>query len=139
VPYIETAESIGLGSTEYSVEKFIPDEIVEHENPDDKEGNGLRTQEAFLYQNSPNPFNPETAVEFNIAGSSTQRIPVRLCVYDLNGINVKTLISDELKPGTHKISWHGDNNAGEKVASGIYTAFLEASGKRQGIKMILLK
>lgn len=69
-----------------------------------------------LYANFPNPFNPETKIEFETPKSST----VYIGIYDVNGRLVKTLIDESVAPGYHSVIWHGNDDNGRAVHSGVY-------------------
>ncbi|MGK9476171.1 fibronectin type III domain-containing protein [Melioribacter sp. OK-6-Me] len=86
-----------------------------------------------LYQNYPNPFNPETSISFSIG----KKDHVMLTIYDILGKEVKRLISEELSPGRYNLVWYGDDNYGNKVASGVYFYKL-ISGSNQAVKRMLL-
>ncbi|MCP4685937.1 MAG: T9SS type A sorting domain-containing protein, partial [bacterium] len=88
-----------------------------------------------LDDNYPNPFNPST----NIGFSLPQKQEVTLRVFNLLGQEVKTLQQGEMDQGHHVLTWHGDNNSGESVASGVYFYRLETSGFAESKKMMLLK
>jgi hypothetical protein len=92
-----------------------------------------------LSQNYPNPFNPSTTIAFDIPAISGEKQSVNLTVYDIRGRRVRTLINSDLEPGSHKIHWHGRNDRGQSVASGIYLYTLKAGGEIFTRKMIVLK
>jgi len=84
-----------------------------------------------LEQNYPNPFNPSTKIRFNIVSKSV----VTLKVYNLLGEVVSVLINNEnINPGTHEMTFNGDNNA-----SGVYFYTLTAGNFTETKKMILVK
>lgn len=89
-----------------------------------------------LYQNFPNPFNPGTQIRFKL----TEKTEIEVIIYNTLGEKVKTLIAREKRPaGTYSVWWHGDNDAGYPVASGIYFATLRNSHWQHTIKMMLLQ
>jgi hypothetical protein len=92
-------------------------------------------REFALYQNSPNPFNPDTRIKFALPVKSS----VRLEIYDILGRSVRILIDDELEAGYHEIIWDGRNRQGGDIASGIYFYRLEAAEFLDIRKMLLLK
>jgi 1,4-alpha-glucan branching enzyme len=99
-------------------------------------------KEFRLEQNFPNPFNPTTEIRFNVKEISH----VVLKIYDVLGREVKTLVNKEINNGQYRVTWQGDNNAGQRVSSGIYLYRMEAvpvsggSGKYiQSKKMLLIK
>ena len=83
-----------------------------------------------LHQNYPNPFNPVTKLEFEISDLGF----VSLKVYDILGIEVKTLVN-EIKPaGRYGVVFDGSN-----LSSGVYYYRLEIGGFTDVKRMILLK
>ncbi|UCF78647.1 MAG: T9SS type A sorting domain-containing protein [Candidatus Eiseniibacteriota bacterium] len=89
-----------------------------------------------LEQNFPNPFNPVTTIFFSVPG----RDKVELCIYDVSGRLVKTLIDGvPMEPGRHRSVWDGTNDAGRFVSSGVYFTKLSAGDKVADGKMVLLK
>jgi len=91
----------------------------------------------MLYANYPNPFNPETEIRFNIAGSSDQR--VKLTVYDLLGRRIRMLTDADYTPGRHAVRWDGRDGSGNRVASGVYLYRLESGSVRLTRRMVLLQ
>jgi hypothetical protein len=77
-----------------------------------------------LAQNVPNPLNPRTEIAFSLAAAG----PVSLDVFDLGGRHVRTLVSATLAAGGHTVTWHGDDDAGRPVGSGVYTYRLRQGG-----------
>ncbi len=94
-----------------------------------------------LEQNYPNPFNPSTTISYSINSRGTVGSPNRtlLEIYNLLGQRVKTLVDEPQSPGMYKIDWGGDNDAGRKVASGIYFYRLVLGDESQTKKMMLVK
>jgi hypothetical protein len=88
-----------------------------------------------LEQNDPNPFNPSTLIRFVVPESG----PVELVVYDLAGRRVKTLVSRDLDAGEHDARWHGRDDDGRRVASGVYVYRLVAGDRVESKQAILLK
>jgi hypothetical protein len=91
--------------------------------------------ETELKGNYPNPFNPVTNIQFNIAKEGE----VRLNVYNVKGQKVKTLVSENMMPGNHEVIWNGDDNSGNKVSSGVYFYRLQTKNHNQTKKMIMMK
>jgi len=88
-----------------------------------------------LLQNHPNPFNPETDIRFEIPNETH----VTLKIYNMRGVEVRTLISENKSSGMHTVTWNGLDNAGLKVASGVYIYRLEAGQFSCTKKMAMLK
>ena len=83
-----------------------------------------------LNQNYPNPFNPETKISYYLTVSGI----VNLCIYDLLGRKIDTLINAEQSYGQHETSYNAS-----ALPSGIYFCKLEYGKNVSIIKMILLK
>jgi hypothetical protein len=90
-----------------------------------------------LYQNFPNPFNPETKIRFYIPGEEAGK-KVNINIYNLSGQLITTLLDNYLLSGMHEISWRAQNN-GQKLPSGIYLIELRTPTFRQVSKSLLLK
>ena len=89
-----------------------------------------------LHEAVPNPFNPTTAVAFDLP---TQEA-VSLCVFDLQGRLVRTLLGGEaLAQGRHEAVWDGRDDAGRQVASGTYFFRLESGKHRETKRAVLVK
>ncbi|MCC7262482.1 MAG: hypothetical protein IT369_08175 [Candidatus Latescibacteria bacterium] len=88
---------------------------------------------------SPNPFNPETSINFSVPGPGGVS-PVSLKVYGLNGQLVATLADQLLQPGAYQVRWAGTDQRGAPVASGVYLCQLKV-GQHLGAtqRMTLLK
>ena len=89
----------------------------------------------YLAQNYPNPFNAETQIGFRLMRSSD----VEIEIFNLLGQKVKTLVSEKLPAGEHRLVWDGTNDAGDILSSGIYFYRLTTSEGRLSRKMILIK
>lgn len=74
----------------------------------------------LLSQNYPNPFNPETTIRFEIPFTGKHAAKVELCIYNLQGQLIRTLINDERSPGAYQVQWDGLDETGNVVATGIY-------------------
>ena len=99
-------------------------------------------QSYYLNPNYPNPFNPETTIEFGLK----QAARVDISVYNIIGQHVATLVSGTQSAGIHRVNWNGRNQQGSALASGIYVYRLQIRDvnsdallyQKQG-KMILMK
>ncbi len=96
---------------------------------------------ATLYNNYPNPFNPETWIPYRLASETT----VVIRIYNTGGQLVRTLNLGKQLPGRYVAQnkaafWDGRNEEGSLVASGVYFYTLEINGeKTESRKMILQK
>ncbi|MCD4818585.1 MAG: T9SS type A sorting domain-containing protein [Candidatus Cloacimonetes bacterium] len=91
----------------------------------------------FSLKNYPNPFNPETTISFELATKYAEN--TELCVYNIKGQKVKTLLNEKLEAGNHKITWNGKDKNEKIVASGIYFYKLKTGRFTSTKKMILMK
>ena len=88
-----------------------------------------------LGRSYPNPFNPLTTVRFTLHEAG----PVELAVFDVAGRRVATLVERPLDAGAHAETWNGTDDAGRRVASGVYLLRLAAGGRTAARKAVLLK
>lgn len=93
------------------------------------------TKNYVLYQNSPNPFNPETAIRFGLPEQSF----VTIKVYDITGREVAVLLNEEKPGGSHIVYWNGRDKSGKLAASGVYMYCITAGDFVMSRKMNLLK
>jgi hypothetical protein len=90
---------------------------------------------ASLAQNSPNPFNPTTRIEYTLASRAAAVIEI----FDASGAVVSRL-DEGMKPaGTHSTIWNGRDETGRAVASGVYFYRLAGMPDAGARKMVLLK
>ena len=83
-----------------------------------------------LYNNYPNPFNPRTVIRCQLPVVSN----VILKVYDIQGREVQTLVSERLQAGTYEVMFDGS-----MLNSGVYFYKLETENHISTKKMILIK
>ncbi len=74
-----------------------------------------------LRPNYPNPFNPQTRIQFDLPEAGT----VHLRIFNVLGQQVAQLVNEDRTFGTFEEVWNGKNNNGQSVASGIYFYQLE--------------
>ena len=91
-------------------------------------GNSPRQFE--LHQNYPNPFNPATTITYELAEPQQ----VTLTVYDAVGRTVRQLVNSQQSAGNHTVRF-----SGQGLASGLYIYRLEAGGRTEIRKMMLVK
>lgn len=87
-------------------------------------------KEFKLYNNYPNPFNPETVIRFDLP----EQAHVTVKVYNIQGQLINTLVNGKMNAGAHSV-----NFMPKGMASGVYFYKIEA-GKFSAVnKMIFLK
>ncbi|MBW6516771.1 MAG: T9SS type A sorting domain-containing protein [Candidatus Cloacimonetes bacterium] len=83
----------------------------------------------------PNPFNPETRINFSLAEEQN----VVIDIYNVKGQKVKSLLKSNLSSGDHSVVWQGDDDTGRVVGSGIYFVLMKAGEQEFSKKMSLVK
>jgi PKD repeat protein len=83
----------------------------------------------------PNPFNPGTAVYFNLDRGGE----VRIVVYDAAGRVVRNLVGGSYPAGIHRVDFDARDDGGRRLASGVYFYRLTAPGASITRKLVLLK
>ena len=91
----------------------------------------------LLNQNSPNPFNPATTIEYGIPAGTSRYVTLK--VYDLRGALVKTLVDNFNSSGVYSVVWDGTDKSGNRVSSGIYIYTLQAGEFTKSNKMMLMR
>ena len=89
-----------------------------------------------LKQNVPNPFNPSTTIIYNVPRGGGE---VTLRIYDVSGRLIKTLVNGYQTEGVKAVSWNGQNDLGQPMASGMYFYRMTAPGFTQIKKMALVR
>ncbi len=89
-----------------------------------------------LLPNYPNPFNPSTTIAYQIKEDQGR---ISLCIYNVKGQLVKTLIDGVQSAGTHQVVWNGTDVNGAPVSSGIYYYTLKSGEHTQTRKMMMVK
>jgi endonuclease/exonuclease/phosphatase family metal-dependent hydrolase len=123
-----------------TLKPFTSEDIYEFKSPLTKlqTDNELIITQFELKQNFPNPFNPETTIEFSIPVMAN----VSLKIYNILGEEIETLFSENLPAGQYAYTWYRPSG----LASGVYLYRLRVthpSGKAESFvetrKMILLR
>ena len=65
--------------------------------------------------------------------------PVRLTIYDVTGRRVRSLVDEPRSSGEHAVVWHGRDDAGRSVGSGVYLYEFVAGHHRETRRMVLLR
>ncbi|MBI3110026.1 MAG: N-acetylmuramoyl-L-alanine amidase [Ignavibacteriales bacterium] len=98
--------------------------------PVSTENGGLVPAAFALRQNHPNPFNPSTAIEFDLP----RELPVRMVVYTTVGKPVATLMDGQAPAGRYRLVFDAAD-----LPTGVYYYRLEAGEFVETKKMLLLK
>jgi hypothetical protein len=94
----------------------------------------------ILIQNFPNPFNPQTAIRYTLTESDAH---VQLCLFNVIGECVRTLVNEVQSAGLHLVYWNGTDKQGLLLENGIYEIRIVVKGHRrqfhQSRKMIMMR
>lgn len=83
-----------------------------------------------LHQNFPNPFNPKTTIQFDVAKAGN----VKLSVFSADGKEIASLMNTNLEEGTYSMDWDAGN-----YSSGVYFYKMETKNFSQTKKLLFLK
>ena len=84
---------------------------------------GVIPNKYALKQNFPNPFNPETHIEYDLP----VRSGIKLTIFDVLGHEIKTWEIADQQAGSYKIVWHGHDSHNKQMATGIYIYEIKAA------------
>ena len=94
-----------------------------------------RIRALTLHPNFPNPFNPQTQIQFDIAEQGTYE----LLIFNVLGQQVRALARDTFAPGLYRLSWDARDDYGLHVGAGVYLYRLVSRHEAVTRKMMLLK
>ena len=111
--------------------------ITMRETPDQTGiGDGEMPVGVRLLAATPNPFRAGTVIAYDLSQAS----PVELLVTDPSGRILRVLESSPSKePGSYSQRWDGRNDAGRRVAAGVYFYSLTTSRFRQSYPVVLVR
>ena len=90
-----------------------------------------------LHQNTPNPFNPETTLFYEIPRGPS--VTVKLEVLNLIGQCVSNLVDEVQSGGRYSVRWEGMRDDGRLLPSGIYWYRLSVADRTLTRKMVLIR
>ena len=90
---------------------------------------------ALLAGNWPNPVRSQTTIRFALDRPSQ----ARLRIYDAQGRLVYTLLDERLEPGTYSVPWSRRQDAGGRVAPGVYLYRLETDGRSASKSLVVIR
>ena len=92
-------------------------------------------QNFALHANTPNPFNPTTAIHYDLPQISE----VHVEIFDVLGKHVRTLVQQQQAAGRHSVLWDGRDDWGRAMAGGVFIYQLRAGNFVQNRKLLLLQ
>jgi flagellar hook assembly protein FlgD len=60
-------------------------------------------------------------------------------VYDVSGRRVRSLFDGPVDPGTQSVLWDGRDDAGHRVASGVYWMGVRTSHESKTARMVMIR
>ena len=83
----------------------------------------------------PNPFSERTLIEYSVESSG----PVHVTVHNVDGRQVRTLVSDRsVLRGRHQILWDGSDDNGTRLPGGIYLYRVEQGSRTRTGSLTLM-
>ena len=92
-------------------------------------------KEFYVSPNYPNPFNPSTRIDIQLA----ERSGLDVKIFDATGRLVNTLINKELDAGYYTVKWNGLDAMGQGMPTGVYFIQVASGVEISTQKMILIK
>jgi len=89
----------------------------------------------ILYDPYPNPFNSEVHITYDLSESGE----VLIEIYNLLGQRLKRVLYEDQTSGHHHIIWHGKNDRGDLVPSGVYFIRLQVMNQINTKKIALIQ
>ena len=88
-----------------------------------------------LLSPAPNPFNPQTMLNYQLKSASV----VELSIFNVRGERLAKLVSGWHESGRYSAIWRGVSDSGRPASSGTYFARFEADGVVQTQRLTLVK
>jgi hypothetical protein len=88
-----------------------------------------------LRQNSPNPFNAETRIGYQLPNPSRARLEI----FNITGKRIKLLVNTHQNAGDYSADWNGCDEFNNSVASGVYFYTLKTADFIQSRKLVLVR
>ena len=118
--------------------------IVATANPKDI---ALYTNRFEMRRSYPNPFGKSATMEFTVpyawnkdgSKQAGETRDVSLCIYNLSGQRVATVLSGPLAVGEHRVVWNGKSETGRVIATGLYIARLVSGGFQKTVTMMKVR
>ncbi len=102
-------------------------------------GNGVRKYTRLrgprLGQNTPNPLNKKTRIDFDLPTPGRAAITI----FDQAGRQVRRIETGRLEAGQHSVDWSRDDASGLLVPAGAYFYELEAAGQKTTRKALVVE
>jgi Zn-dependent metalloprotease len=94
-----------------------------------------RTLVYRLNEATPNPFNPQTTIRFQVP----ERVRASLKIYSVDGRMVRNLLDNTVEAGSYTLAWDSRDDAGRPVSAGVYYYVLDAGSFRATRQMVIVR
>lgn len=91
--------------------------------------------ESLSIRTYPNPFNPETNIEYHLRSNAL----VAIHIYDIQGKLVRSWADNYRQAGTYTIKWVGLNDNKSPVPSGVYFIRISAGNEILNHRIVMMK
>jgi len=89
----------------------------------------------FFFAPQPVPFAESSTLSYSLKRAGQ----VRVAVYDVAGRRLRLLEQGRRAAGLHRLRWDGLEATGQRAASGVYLAVIEALGERHSRRLVLTR
>ncbi len=124
---VDEANELYLTAFDGRIYRFAEAAATSTEQPDQKKSH-------LLEPPYPNPFRAATALPYVLAHAAH----VEVYVYDLLGRRVRALLDRLQQAGAHRLQWNGLDEAGRRLAPGLYVFEMTVDGERAGLRRGML-
>jgi len=100
-----------------------------------EEESEMTSSRFMLLDNFPNPFNPDTKIQYRLPTSAH----VRLKIFNMAGQELRVLVDEQKSAGFHSIRWDARDDGGRHVEAGVYLYRIEAGSYVDTKKLLLVK
>jgi hypothetical protein len=138
--YLVLASAAGLGIFERAVAsgqyEIIDYRYLEAPFVETGVGGDAAPARPAMLSVAPTPTSDAARVSLSLPRSGSQEATVR--VYNARGQRVATLLEGEIADG-RELAWDGTDDAGNRVASGVYWCTLDCDGRRESARIVLVR
>jgi len=133
--YCDNEQTMGPHYAQCADDKIVGIFFIGHDVIKGLISQGISVEDAApaaftVAQNSPNPFNPTTTINFTLASAGD----VSVDVFNVAGQKVDTMVDGFMAAGSHSVVWDASS-----VSAGVYFYTVKSGAHSQTMKMTLIK
>jgi len=106
-----------------------------NQNRQERGANRQMGKSQIRANNRPNPFNPETIINYTL--ENPEHVTVK--IYNIQGQLIRTLVDIQQSTGTYNVRWNSRHDNGEMAPAGTYIYRIEAGQQSISGRMTLMK